>query len=301
MFGFRPDGTKIKCGDAIEKIMPHIMTERSDAQNWCEVDMRCETLDEYINDAHARTGISINYMTIVIASLVRVFSLRRRLNRFVMNGRIFQRNALYFSITIKASLRDDAPDLSTKIRFDGTETIFEVKEKVESTLTNLLKKQTNNGTNKLAGVLTGMPNFLVKGAVGLVKFLDKHGMLPNSILNLSPFHTSVWVTNLKSIKGNWIYHHCYNFGTLGLYVCMGKEKEEAVVENGEVKSGKVIRFGVTMDERYCDGFYYIKSLKMWRDFMMNPRKLEVKPDVEPIESKKERKKRIKNKNKQKIS
>lgn len=293
MFGLRPDGKKIKCGDAIEKIIPHLMSERNDAHNWCEVAMRCEPIDDYIKDAHARTGVSFNYMHVVIASLLRVYTLRRKLNRFVMNGRIFQRNALYVSITIKASLRDDAPDLSMKIRFTGCEDIFEIKQKIDDAINSLLKKQTNNKTNKVAGFLTSMPNGLVKFAVGLVKFLDKHGMIPRAILDASPFHTSFYITNLKSIKGEWIYHHCYNFGTTGLFISMGKEKDEAVAENGEVKVGKVMRLGVTMDERYCDGFYFIKSLKMWREYMVDPRKLEEKPSVEPIESKKEKKKRLK--------
>lgn len=297
MFGLRPDGKKIKCGDAIEKIIPHLMSERNDAHNWCEVAMRCEPIDNYIKDAHARTGISFNYMHVVIASLLRVYTLRRRLNRFVMNGRIFQRNALYVSITIKASLRDDAPDLSMKIRFTGCEDIFEIKQKIDDAISSLLKKQTNNKTNKVAGFLTSMPNGLVKFAVGLVKFLDKHGMIPRAILDASPFHTSFYITNLKSIKGEWIYHHCYNFGTTGLFISMGKEKDEAVVENGEVSVGKVMRLGVTMDERYCDGFYFIKSLKMWREYMADPQKLEEKPNVEPIESKKEKKKRLKLENK----
>lgn len=297
MFGLRPDGKKIKCGDAIEKIIPHLMSERNDAHNWCEVAMRCEPIDNYIKDAHARTGISFNYMHVVIASLLRVYTLRRRLNRFVMNGRIFQRNALYVSITIKASLRDDAPDLSMKIRFTGCEDIFEIKQKIDDAISSLLKKQTNNKTNKVAGFLTSMPNGLVKFAVGLVKFLDKHGMIPRAILDASPFHTSFYITNLKSIKGEWIYHHCYNFGTTGLFISMGKEKDEAVAENGEVSVGKVMRLGVTMDERYCDGFYFIKSLKMWREYMADPRKLEEKPNVEPIESKKEKKKRLKLENK----
>ncbi len=297
MFGLRPDGKKIKCGDAIEKIIPHLMSERNDAHNWCEVAMRCEPIDDYIKDAHARTGVSFNYMHVVIASLLRVYTLRRRLNRFVMNGRIFQRNALYVSITIKASLRDDAPDLSMKIRFTGCEDIFEIKQKIDDAISSLLKKQTNNKTNKVAGFLTSMPNGLVKFAVGLVKFLDKHGMIPRAILDASPFHTSFYITNLKSIKGEWIYHHCYNFGTTGLFISMGKEKDEAVAENGEIKVGKVMRLGVTMDERYCDGFYFIKSLKMWREYMGDPRKLEEKPNVEPIESKKEKKKRLKLENK----
>lgn len=297
MFGFRSDGVKVKKPEAIEKIIPHIMSKRSDAHNWCEVALRCETIDAWIDDVYKRTGVSFNYLSVIIAAMVRIYAERPKLNRFVMNGRIFQRNSLTSSITIKSSLRDDSPDLSMKIRYDGGESIFEIKQKIDDAVSGLLKKQTNNSTTKTAGILTSVPNFLIKAAVGLIKFLDKHGMLPKAILNVSPFHTSFYITNLKSIKGEWIYHHIYDFGTTGLFISMGKEKQEAVVENGELAVGKVMRCGITMDERYCDGFYFIKSLKKLREYIANPSLLEKPLVIEPIESKKERKLRLKSQKK----
>lgn len=299
MFGLRSDGVKVKDAEAIEKIIPHIMSKRSDAHNWCEVAMRCETVDNWINDVYERTGVSFNYLSVVIAGLVRLYATRPKLNRFVMNGRIFQRNAIYVSITIKASLRDDAPDLSLKVRFTGQESIFDVKEKVDNAINTMLKQQTNNKTTNTANALTRVPNCLIKFGVGLIKFLDKHGMLPKKIMDASPFHTSFYITNLKSIKGEWIYHHLYDFGTTGLFVGMGKEKLEPVVDDGKLAVGKVMRLGITMDERYCDGFYFIKTLKLWREFMADPKLLEAPLDIEPVESKKERKKRLKAEKKQK--
>ena len=293
MFGLRPDGKKVKHQDPIEKIMPHIMWKRNDAHNWCEVKARCEPLDAYIKKVSEEKGISLNYMHIIVACLVRLYAQRQKLNRLVMNGRIFQRYSLYSSITIKSSLKDEAPDLSLKTRFTGRENIFEVKEKLDHDINKMLKSQANNKTTKLAGVLTCVPNFLIKFLVGMVKWLDKHGMLPNAILNASPFHTSFYMTNLKSIKGEWIFHHLYNFGTTGCFISIGKEKMEPVVENNQVVPGKVVRMGVTMDERYCDGFYFVKTLRLWRDLMENPQKLEEILDIEPIESPKERRKRLK--------
>ena len=57
-------------------------------------------------------------------------------------------------------------------------------------------------------------------------WMDKHGILPKGIIEASPFHTSLFLTNLKSIKMETVYHHIYNFGTTGIFVSMGKEKWE---------------------------------------------------------------------------
>ena len=50
---------------------------------------------------------------------------------------------------------------------------------------------------------------------------------------------------------------------------------------------------MTTEERYSDGFYFVKSVRMFKKYMQNPHILEEELDIEPIESKKERKKRLK--------
>ena len=92
MFGLRSDGVKVKCADPIDKIVPHIMKERSDSMNNTVIEQRVESFDAWIDDVYRRTGVEFNYMHIVLASIVRLYALRPRLNRFVMNVRFFQRH-----------------------------------------------------------------------------------------------------------------------------------------------------------------------------------------------------------------
>ena len=150
------------------------------------------------------------------------------------------------------------------------------------------KVSANNGTDKLARFLTFIPNCIIKFAVGTLKFLDKHGMLPNAILKLSPFHTTLFITNLKSIKGEAIYHHLYDFGTTGLFISMGKEKMVPVVDNGEIVPGKVMTLDVVTDERFCDGFYFVTALKSLKKLYGDPNLLcerleELPEDTEVID------------------
>ena len=298
MFGLRSDGVKVKCADPIDKIVPHIMKERSDSMNNTVIEQRVESFDAWIDDVYRRTGVEFNYMHIVLASIVRLYALRPRLNRFVMNGRVFQRHGIYASFTVKQALKEDAPDLTIKIRFTGQESIFEVKEKMDEAIRSAIAANRENGSTKVAGILTAVPNFLIKFLVWSVKCMDRHGIIPGSILKVSPFHTSFYLTNLKSVKGEWIFHHLYNFGTVGLFVSIGKEKLEPVVENGALSVGKVMKMGITADERYCDGFYFVQTLRAWRKYMGDPSLLEERLDIEPFESPKERKKRLKEEQKE---
>ena len=294
MFGFRADGTKVKVEDPIEAIIPHIMNMRIDAQNFNTEPIRVENMDKWIKEKREKEGISFNYMHVVVAGAIRTYALRQKLNRFVVGGRLYQRNGLYMSISTKLSLDDNGPELTTKIRFTGQENIYEIKEKIDNAIDASAKAGSNNGSTKVARFFSRMPNFLFSLGVKFVKLLDRWGMIPKSILEVSPFHTSFYITNLKSIKGDYIFHHLYNFGTVGMFVSIGKEKYAPCVNiDQELEVGKVMNLGITTEERYCDGFYFLKSLRMWKDYLQQPEKLEERLDIEPIESKKERKKRLK--------
>lgn len=270
MFGLRSDGKKIKGLSAVSKIMPHLLSARHDSQNIAKYEVRCESLDDFIQK-EKENGNTITYMHIVVAALVRLIALRPFLNRFVMNGRVFKRNKIYVSFVVKKALRDDVEETTVKIEFDGTENIYQVKEKIDEEIRKNNFKEAKNGTDKTARLLTNIPNFLIKFAVGLIKFLDKHGMLPKKLIAVSPFHTSVFVTNLKSIKTDYIYHHLYDFGTTGLFVSMGKEKSMPVVnKNNEIEVSKVMTLGVVTDERFCDGLYFGNSLRLMKRIFENP-------------------------------
>ncbi len=294
MFGHRSDGVRVKDLDPIDQMVPQFMRTRNDAMNFNTEPIRVENMDAWIKEKREKEGINFSYMHIVIAGAIRTYAQRQKLNRFVVNGTIYQRNGLYMSISTKTSLHDESPELTTKIRFTGRENIYEIKEKVDSALEASLKADRENASTKTATKISRIPNFLMGLGVGFLKLMDRWGLLPMSLIDVSPFHTSFYITNLKSIKGDYIFHHLYNFGTTGMFVSMGKEKYAPCVNiNQELEVGKIMNLGITTEERYADGFYFLKSFRMWKDYLQHPEKLEEILDIPPIESKKETKKRLK--------
>lgn len=272
MFGLRPDGKKAKGIDPITKIVPHIMTRRYDSQNMCHYDCPCEPMDAFIK-AEREKGNSIKYMDIMMAGLVRVIALYPWLNRFVMNGRIFNRKGIFISFVVKKGFSTDAAESLVKLEFTGHETIYEVREKINASIVENAKMDANNGTEKLARLLTITPNFIIKFLLATIKFLDRHGLLPKAIINLSPFHASAFLTNLKSIKGPSIFHHLYDFGTTGIFLSMGKEMVAPVIRNGQIEVGKMMSVDYVLDERFCDGFYFVEALNVLKKIYMNPETL----------------------------
>lgn len=272
MFGYRQDGKKIKNIDPIQRIMPHIMKHRHDSQNLTHYDCPCEPIDDFIR-SEAEKGEAYNYMHIVIASIVRLIAMFPRINRFIMNGRIFQRNCIQISFVVKKGLSAEAPDTTVKIDFTGHESLSEIRDMINAEIKKNSHMDANNGTDKLARLITYTPNFIIGLLVGTIKWLDKHGLLPGAILKVSPFHTTCFITNLKSIKGPSIYHHLYDFGNTGMFFSMGKESMVPVVQGKEIAIGKRLPLWIVTDERFCDGFYFVSALKQLRILLADPSRM----------------------------
>lgn len=280
MFGKRPDGRRLRTVDPLQLITGALMKRRYDSMNMYEDTINCESWDRYIKEKEAE-GIKLGYMHIFIAGIVRILALKPRLNRFVMNGKIYARDKIWVSFVVHPELHIDSPDTTIKLCFEGTETILEIAEKInEAVRKETIQRTEENGTDKLARFFTAMPSFVMNTVVGTLMWMDRHNMLPKFIIDLSPFHTSFFITNLKSLGINHIYHHTCDFGTNGLFFAMGKEKQIPVVEKGEVVIQKHMGFGLVSDERFCDGLYFALALREFRKLMRNPAVLE-----KPLEKK----------------
>lgn len=279
MFGHRSDGKKIKKLTPIFKIIPCVMLDRADSQVYFKQDIALKHLDEYI-DRKAEEGIRLSYMNIIYAAIVRIIGERPRLNRFAMNGALYQRNKIYVSLVIKKSLTDDGVETPLKLKFNGDENIFEIKEKLDATIEKNKDVEAANKTDKLVSILSAIPSGLIRAIVKFLMFLDKHGIMPKKIIEASPFHTSVFLTNVGSLGIDSIYHHIYNFGTTSMFFSMGKKKKSYIYEDEEFKEEKCITLAFVGDERICDGYYYASSFKLLSKYLKKPELLEENGEVE---------------------
>ena len=280
MFGLRCDGRKLKTLDPLFRVIPHVMKERNDAHVYYTEDLPIKALDEYIAKK-AEEGIKMSYMNIIYAALVRLLAEKPHLNRFVMDGRTYARHDISISLAIKKGMTEEAEETNIKLHFTGRENIFEIKEKLDSTIALNKEVTTQNNTDTFVKFLSHMPDWLFKFVVNTLMYLDKHGMMPKAIVELSPFHTSAYLTNLGSLGIEPIYHHIYNFGTVGIFLAMGRKKKTYIYEDDNIVQEKAICLKWVADERICDGFYYASALKSFYRYLKKPELLE--QNVEPIE------------------
>ncbi len=280
MFQKRAGARYLKTLTPIERIMPHVMPKRSDSQVFFTDDIDCTAIDAYIKEKKEQ-GINMTYLDVFVGAAVRLYAKRPALNRFVMGGRIFANDQIWVSMALKKSLRDNEPSTTIKIPFTGHETIFEVKEQFDKQIHVNKAAETVNSTDKLAGALTAIPNWVMRWAFALIRVLDRSSLLPQSVINASPFHGGLFITYLKSLGIPGIYHHIYDLGTIGQFIAVGKERMAPVVDEktGEIVARKIMTMMVVADERICDGLYYARSMRLFRRILENPWALEERLEV----------------------
>ena len=279
MFGIRADGRKVKNASLLFRIVPHIMPTRADAQVYFSQDIPLKGMDEYIGKK-AEEGIKISYMHIIYAAIVKTIAEKPELNRFIVNCIPYERKGIWISLMIKKSMSDEGEETLVKLRFDGTESLMEIKEKLENAIQENKEEGRDNSTAKFVKKLEKTPNLVLKIIVNILKLMDRYGILPKSIIALSPFHTSAFLTNVGSLGIDAIYHHIYNFGTTSMFFAMGKKKKDYVPEDDEIVEEKCLSFSFVGDERICDGYYFANAFKQLVKFIKKPELMEKKEEKE---------------------
>ena len=272
----RPDGRKLKHIGYEYQVAAHIMAKRSDSMNYTTLDIPLEPIHRYLNEKR-KEGIRYSHMTVVMAGIVRAISQYPALNRFVVNKRIYARNQLQIGMVVLKGGKIDGIGTMDKMAFDPASTIAQV----DQTITDYVEKNRSeddvNGTDKVAGILVNTPGLLRFG-VSFMKWLDKHNWMPKKIIEISPFHCSMVLTNLASIKTNHIYHHAYDFGTVSLTLALGTPRQVPMVHKGEVKMERCMPMGLVMDERIASGAYFAMAFREFQKYMANPALLEIPPE-----------------------
>lgn len=277
MFGLRPDGRRVTGIDPTVRITPYIMPMRCDAQVFLQHKADYELLARYIAKKGTE-GEKITFMQIIIAAFVRTISQHPEINRFIMNKQFFSRKNCTVSFTmLKEQQNPDAGETAVKIKFDLTDTIFDVRDRMNAVIDSARGVENQTNVDKLLNVLFSIPG-LPTALVALARLLDRYGLCPNILLDELPFHTSMYITNNASIGLHHVNHHIYNFGSTSLFFGMGTLERVAVVEKGETRMKRFLPIGITADERVCSGAHYSQFFSTMNYLLNHPEELENPPE-----------------------
>ena len=279
-WGDRSDGRRIRTEPAMNQVSPYIMVTRNTSTNFFEEAFEITNLDRYVR-AKRREGLTnFGLIHVLLAAYARGLCRYPALNRFIAGQKVYTHgDDIQFCLTVKKEMSTDSPETVIKVHLNPHDTALDVYKKIQAEVENAKNTPLDSGMDNTAALLTLIPGVFLKFVVWLLKTMDYFGCLPKFLLEVSPFHGSVFFTSMGSLGIPPIYHHLYDFGNLPVFCSFGmKRRALELQEDGTIVPRKYVDCRFTLDERICDGYYYAAFFKHYKRLLAHPEILDNPPE-----------------------
>ncbi len=280
-FGDRSDGYRLRSLQPLSKVSPYIMPNRSGASVYFHESIEITEAENYIRKKRNQGLKGFGMMHLLLAAYARVASQRPGINRFLSGQRVYSHDEdLAVLITIKREMTLDAEETIVKVHLSPSDTADDVYRKLQKLIDENKEDNSDSNFDNTAKILNYIPGLLLKNAVWLLKLLDYFGLLPKSLIEISPFHGSMFITSMGSLGIPPVFHHLYDSGNIPVFLSFGaKYKKTELKPDGTPVQRKYIDYNIVCDERICDGFYLASSFKLFKTYFRNPHVLDEKPET----------------------
>lgn len=274
------EGVKLKTLDPLNLVTSYIMPTRVGSSNTFFHSLEITECEEFIRKKRAEGLKGLGMMHVFLAAYVRTVSQRPAINRFIRGQKVYKRNNIVCCLTIKKDMSLNAQETVVKLELTPKDTIDDIYHKLNKLVEENRVEGDVNSMDSFARLLTYIPGVLLKFVVWLLKTMDYFGLLPRALINLSPFHGSMYITNLGSLGIPPVAHHLYDFGNIPIFIGIGAKRQEyALQKDGSVKELRLMDFTLVCDERICDGHYYASAFKYLQKLFKNPEVLSTPPET----------------------
>jgi pyruvate/2-oxoglutarate dehydrogenase complex dihydrolipoamide acyltransferase (E2) component len=275
-WGDRRDGRRVKA-PGLQTIMGYLLPKRTDCEVYLSDTIDATELVAYLekkNAAHPEYRTTLFHCFLTAAA--RMVRERPMMNRFIQGFRMYERDEVSLSFVAKRRFADGADEALMVLVPKDTDALDDVSRKIVGDVRETRKSETSTGgVDAIMDALAKLPRLLLWLIVRVVRILDFWGINPKFLTEGDPNYTTVFMSNLGSIKCPAVYHHLNNYGTNSIMITIGTlRKEKMLMPDGSEELRDVVDIGATLDERIADGFYFARSLKLIRHIFANPELLD---------------------------
>ena len=277
--GDRKDGRQLRSLDAAQRFAVYAMPRRSDACNVYADSIEVSELEPWLLQKRSEGCKNMGLAHLMAAAYVRTAAVRPGINRFVAGRRVYARNDIQVVLAVRRGITSEAPMTRIKIFCSPTDTIYDVYRRINDAIDEVLSGTGETDFDRSVGSLARLPRFLMRWCMGLLRFMDFHDWLPKSLLDASPYHASLSISDMGSLGTAPVEHHIYDFGTLPCFLSFGAKRRcwESDSE-GKVHERRYVDYRITCDERCADAVYYASALKAFKHLLKTPSLLELPPE-----------------------
>lgn len=276
----RKDVRKVKDIDGLHNILIDLKPRRCDSDVYINQKINMTNLVKYIEDKKKdNSDLRITYFHAIAMAFAKLFYNKELLNRFICDRTTYERNDVIIAFVAKIAFDDKSEEVMINIKVDKDDNIYDLSRKISQKVDRIRnsKETKKENTNNIVDIVGKLPKIIRVPLMGMFKFLDKKGMLPESFIKDNLYYSSIILSNLGNLKIGSIYHNLTNFGTSSFLATIGLIHKETIVDfNGKEKVVDICDFGINCDERIADGYYFAKSIKLFEYIIENPELLEDK-------------------------
>ncbi len=279
-WGDRSDGRRLRSLPPMSQITPYIMVTRNSADNLFTDALEITNVERYIRQKRREGMPNFGLMHVILATYLRTLCKYPGVNRFLSGQKVYSRgDDVQFCLTVKKEMSASAPDTCIKVHFDRHDTTADVYRKLNAQIEEVKNTPLDSSFDNTAHLLTMIPGVFLKFTMWMLRTLDYFGLIPRFLLEVSPFHGSIFLTNLGSIGIPPVYHHLYDFGNLPVFGAFGCKRHAAELqEDGTIVERKYLDVKFTLDERIVDGYYYATFFKQFKRIFRHPELLDLPPE-----------------------
>ena len=279
-WGDRIEGRRVRTAPAMEQITAYFMPNRNGANNLFSESVEITELERYVRRKRREGLPNFGMSHVIMAAYVRTVAKYPALNRFIAGQKVFSRGEdIALCMTVKKEMRQDAPDSVIKVHLHPADTAADVYRKFNAQVEAAKDEMENTSADNTAAAFMMIPSLVLKFVMWLLKTLDYFGLVPRFLLDVSPFHGSVYFTSMGSLGIKPVYHHLYDFGTVPAFCAFGRKRRAEEIKDGEIVERKYVDLKFNLDERICDGFYYAGVIKYFLRLLSHPDVLDNPPET----------------------
>ncbi|NLN23979.1 MAG: 2-oxo acid dehydrogenase subunit E2 [Clostridiales bacterium] len=285
--GDRYDGRLVRDLDTMHVLMPFLIPRRTDNEAVLNEVIDLTAIEAYLEKKNeGNPEFKYTFFHVICAATAKTFALRPRMNRFYAGNRLYERDDITLSFVVKKKFSDEGEEVLSIVRVDketDVSPVEQVYQQVKKIVYSVRHTNETDKTTDVMDIIIKLPRPILKLLVKLLRWLDYHGWYPKVFAEIDPYYTSVFISNLGSIKMRANYHHLTNWGTNSVFVVVGEKKPTPFFsEDGTVTMKNALELGITIDERIADGYYFANSLRLVRRLLAEPELLDL-PIMSPVE------------------
>ena len=257
-----------------------IKPNRSVSDVFINQKMDVTELTKYL-EKKKKKGEHITFFHAVTMGIGKVYHNRPLLNRFVQDRHLFEHKEVSIAFVAKVAFDDRAEEMMINQTIEPKDNIYTLSEKIAAKVNEIRKpgkKAKATGGNAVIEILGRWPNIFRVPVIGILKWMDKKGILPASIEQDNIYYSSIILSNLGRLHSGAIFHNITDFGNSSALATIGEVRDEEVIIDGKKQIRKLCEFGINLDERIADGYYFIKSIQLLQYIFDHPEMLEGNAD-----------------------